>query len=292
MMKKMSIIISATFVILILLVPISIAQELSFTDDINDVLDAATGKKVSRPNIDIYKISCSKNGKVVELKLQLVSGGKIQNKLTIYYEIGLETDLNSYMAFYGGGEIGVVDENDNEIDVIENSGVGTDTLRISFNLTSPDEVCLNLSASTLEYSVETEEGYYDEYPNQIEIIEVDAGGPYTGTVGKPIQFYGNADYEGSNLKWSWDFGDGGTSELRNPKHTYNESGNYTVTLFVTVTDSEEIMGYDETTATIKEAETPSNGETKDSGYGLIVFIVLIIIVIIVGVAVVFFIRKK
>ena len=51
-------------------VPFSIhayqGQVLSMTDLTNDVLDV-TGKKVSRPNIDIYIISCFQEGKEVEL---------------------------------------------------------------------------------------------------------------------------------------------------------------------------------------------------------------------------------
>lgn len=35
--------------------------------------------------------------------------------------------------------------------------------------------------------------------------------------------------------WSWDFGDGNTSSLNNPNHTYNASGTYTVALTVTNT---------------------------------------------------------
>ncbi len=54
MMKKMSTIIYAILVFIMILTPTVFAEEvLSFTDDINDVLDATTGKKVSRPNIDI-----------------------------------------------------------------------------------------------------------------------------------------------------------------------------------------------------------------------------------------------
>jgi len=33
--------------------------------------------------------------------------------------------------------------------------------------------------------------------------------------------------------WSWDFGDGGTSALQNPTHTYTANGNYTVSLTIT-----------------------------------------------------------
>ena len=33
--------------------------------------------------------------------------------------------------------------------------------------------------------------------------------------------------------WAWDFGDGGTSALQNPTHTYNSPGSYDVSLTVT-----------------------------------------------------------
>lgn len=35
------------------------------------------------------------------------------------------------------------------------------------------------------------------------------------------------------VQWAWNFGDGTTSSLRNPSHTYQQDGNYTVTLVVT-----------------------------------------------------------
>jgi hypothetical protein len=38
--------------------------------------------------------------------------------------------------------------------------------------------------------------------------------------------------ETTPTKWSWDFGDGTNSTLRNAEHTYQKSGNYTATLIV------------------------------------------------------------
>jgi gliding motility-associated-like protein len=38
---------------------------------------------------------------------------------------------------------------------------------------------------------------------------------------------------GTITNWQWDFGDGGTSSLQNPSHTYNNVGFYTITLTVT-----------------------------------------------------------
>ncbi|HEY9660575.1 MAG TPA: PKD domain-containing protein, partial [Allocoleopsis sp.] len=38
---------------------------------------------------------------------------------------------------------------------------------------------------------------------------------------------------GGAASWQWDFGDGGTSNLQNPSHTYNSYGSFTVKLIVT-----------------------------------------------------------
>jgi len=150
-------------------VPFSIhtnqGQVLSITDLTNDVLDV-TGKKVSRPNIDIYIISCFQEGKEVELKLQLANDGKIQDSKLIFYEIVLETDLTFYTVDYSNGEVYIADEEGNEIDVIAFSGVGTNELSILFNLFSSDEVCLNLSSVTFEFTL-NDEGYFDECPNPV-----------------------------------------------------------------------------------------------------------------------------
>jgi parallel beta-helix repeat protein len=46
----------------------------------------------------------------------------------------------------------------------------------------------------------------------------------------------NGSTTGSPKSWKWDFGDGNTSTEQNPQHTYNKSGNYTITLTVTLTN--------------------------------------------------------
>src|SRR2546425_7000740 len=46
----------------------------------------------------------------------------------------------------------------------------------------------------------------------------------------------SADPDGSVTNWLWDFGDGATSNTRNPSHPYAAGGDYTVTL--TVTDNQ------------------------------------------------------
>src|SRR6185503_1069896 len=62
----------------------------------------------------------------------------------------------------------------------------------------------------------------------------DAGGPYQGFVGVPIQFdgTGSSDPLGSPLTYAWDFGDGGSATGPQPLHTYLAEGTYPVQLAV------------------------------------------------------------
>lgn len=58
--------------------------------------------------------------------------------------------------------------------------------------------------------------------------------PLSVCLGAPINFT-NSSTPGSSpiVNWSWDFGDGNSSTLVNPSHTYTTAGTYTVTLVVT-----------------------------------------------------------
>jgi hypothetical protein len=79
---------------------------------------------------------------------------------------------------------------------------------------------------------------------------VNVHGPYTGAPGSPITFSATATVPDPNdtLTYSWKFGDGGTSTLQNPSHTYANSGNFTVAL--TVTDQEGASTSTNTTASV------------------------------------------
>ncbi len=52
--------------------------------------------------------------------------------------------------------------------------------------------------------------------------------PTSGTAPLAVQFTDTST--GSPASWSWNFGDGGTSTLQNPSHTYTTAGTYTVSL--------------------------------------------------------------
>ncbi|WP_292349949.1 PKD domain-containing protein [Methanoregula sp. PtaU1.Bin006] len=64
-----------------------------------------------------------------------------------------------------------------------------------------------------------------------------------------VQFYDRST--GYPTSWAWDFGDGTTSNVKNPVHTYESTGNYTITLIVTnnlgtdtITKDEYFHAYD------------------------------------------------
>ncbi len=85
-------------------------------------------------------------------------------------------------------------------------------------------------------------------------LDVDAGGPYEGTADHPISFTGSVTGGAEPYSWEWNFGDGGTSSVQNPTHTYSGPGEYTVTLLVTDDIGAEGVG----TTTAEIASNPPN----------------------------------
>ena len=57
-----------------------------------------------------------------------------------------------------------------------------------------------------------------------------SGTPTSGTAPLTVNFTDLSS--GSPTGWSWDFGDGGSSSIQNPSHTYSATGTYTVALTV------------------------------------------------------------
>lgn len=81
-----------------------------------------------------------------------------------------------------------------------------------------------------------------------------AGGPYTGVAGQPLHFDGS-DSGGSQLTYSWSFGDGDGGSGVRPVHTYAATGSYLVTL--TVDDGRGGRNSSSTLVTIPDAKAPT-----------------------------------
>jgi len=66
--------------------------------------------------------------------------------------------------------------------------------------------------------------------------------PINITTNDTIQFVDNTTHINEMItSWFWDFGDGNNSSLKNPLYKYNSSGEYTVTLNVTLSNGKKDM---------------------------------------------------
>ncbi len=94
---------------------------------------------------------------------------------------------------------------------------------------------------TVKLTVYTSEGV-DSESLDIEVLykaptaEFDAV-PVSPSVGEQVQFNDRSTPGSAQItEWLWNFGDGDTSRLQNPRHIYNRAGSYTVSLTVTTFD--------------------------------------------------------
>ncbi len=82
-----------------------------------------------------------------------------------------------------------------------------------------------------------------------------SGQPAMGAGPLTVQFTDSSAGYGDTVSWSWDFGDGQTSTLQNPSHTYYTEGVYRASLTVTV--EEEVANGE---------EGANGGERTDTQY--------------------------
>ncbi len=268
-------------------------EEYTFNDGSGDVIDEELETHPEIQDIDMTQILYSKTGKTVTLEINLADDIKKLSDITLAIIVALysseleyqilylwETPVDTVIAYAGEEEI--------DVDV---QGFNTNKITLTFDFLNATEVYDDIIVSFSKSDSEGTYLYSDLYPNEeIEFLDVDAGGDMTGKINEPIQFKGTASGGTPPYSWEWYF-DGDEivdSTDQNPKYTFEEAGTYNVEL--NVYDSEDGVGIDYVTVTI----TDSNGGTSsgDTGSGLIIFIVLIVIIVVVGVAVVIYVIKK
>jgi PKD repeat protein len=84
-------------------------------------------------------------------------------------------------------------------------------------------------------------------------LEVDAGGPYNGSVGNTITFTGTVNGGVPPYVYHWDFGDNTTANEQSPSHVYTTVGVYEANF--TVIDNNGTEASDTTTVTIVTEDT-------------------------------------
>lgn len=103
-------------------------------------------------------------------------------------------------------------------------------------------------------------------PNSPPVAAV--GGPYASSDGT-VSFDGSAssDPDGDALTYRWDFGDGASSDIVKPSHTYQQDGNYAVSLVVTDSKGAASVPAGTTAAIARAAVLVGAGNIASGGGG-------------------------
>lgn len=88
------------------------------------------------------------------------------------------------------------------------------------------------------------------YTASVPTLTASPNGPYTPHINTSQYFSGSASGGLPPYSWLWNFGDGSTSTLQNPSHTYTTAGTYTVSLQVSDSNTPQAVTTVYTTATV------------------------------------------
>jgi len=296
------------------------AADVTITDIIEDVSSVdfnqqttviTTHPDIDVQNIDIIKATYTQVGTQATVTLQV--RGSIENRGKIIdfygedsfgplnfveYDFQITTTEQDYQISYANqtGQIS------NGIDATNLTSsdytVAGDTLTITFQLTSPEEIYDNMSVTSMfvkmNFSASGEDFtdfvyLSDIAPNPaLEIMEAYAQSNI-GLVGETIQFNGSIipltgqpPYE-----FQWEFGDQGTSTQQNPTHAYAKAGEYTYTFTVSDQAGDTVS---ETGSITISSEGGSNG--SGIADNMILFLAILAIVIVIGVVVIIWIIRR
>ena len=168
--------------------------------------------------------------------------GLVNNAINFSSVGSTDTDgtITAYLWDFGDGQTST---QANPSHVYTSTGSFTVTLTVTDNKAAEDS---KVTTATIT----------DSTANQPPVAK--ANGPYQTVLGSSIQFSSNGsnDPDGSITQFLWDFGDGQTSTLSQPSHTYNSIGSYNVSL--TVTDNQGATNTSQASASVTQVPTTSD----------------------------------
>lgn len=146
------------------------------------------------------------------------------------------------------------------IGCIQEETVGTGTLRllITDKPADLDIIYARVNISMIEiHRADSSNDNEDKDDNNGENFTANANGEYNADVGENITFLGSASGGVEPYNWSWDLGDGNTSDEQNPTHNYSKERIYNIIL--TVKDNSSEIAKDETIAKIGQEDESDAG---------------------------------
>ena len=239
------------------------AVDVTITDGTGDVcsLDILTGEitiityhpDIEVDNLDLTQATYTQIETKATVSLQVK--GNIENRGEfidfndsffdmVEYDFQLTTSAQDYELSYCN-KTGILYFDDQQINLTSSDfSVIGNTLTMTYQLTSADEIYENLSVSSMFLK-----GNFSGFEPDIVFLSdiapnpplwIDAYTPSTGYVGERIDFQGYIDFFTGHPPYTcyWDFGDGSSSTELEPTHTYTEAGVYTWTFTVTDTVGE------------------------------------------------------
>ena len=139
---------------------------------------------------------------------------------------------------------------------------------------------------TVKLEVQDNFGAVSTTSHYIDIIEIRpdmkppipiTNGPYIAYTNENISFNSDSSYDpdGTIINYTWSFGDGNFSYLKNPVHAYTDSGDYTVIL--KITDNHNLSNVTITKSVIIDKEIATKEKEKELPF-LLLFIILLAII--------------